>query len=65
MFSLMNRGKECGVFRQLRPTKRTHILPYSQVAAVDIYSLSLERRAGVGQQLVALVDAEQRLRGSE
>lgn len=65
MFSLINRGKEYGVFRQLRPTKRTHVLPHPQVTAVDIHTLSLERRAGVGQLPVALVHAEERLRGSE
>lgn len=66
MFSVMNRGNEYGVYCQLSLANlAAHILPYSQVPAVYVDPLSLERRAGVGQQAVALVDAEERLRGSE
>lgn len=58
-------GKGIGRLSLASSIGRTHILPYSQVTAVDVDPLSLERRAGVGQQPVALVHAEERLRGSE
>lgn len=48
-----------------RARTQTYVLPHAQVAAVDADALRLERRAGVREQAVALVDAEEGLGRSE